>query len=62
MARKSLIQAINDAMHIKMAEDESVVVMGEDVGYDGVWCSEYEGREGSDVGYRKCCEWLKANL
>jgi len=33
-----------------------------DAGYDGVYCSEYEGREGSDVGYRKCCEWLKANL
>lgn len=33
-----------------------------DAGYDGVWCSEYEGREGSDVGYRKCYEWLKANL
>ncbi len=31
-------------------------------GYDGVYCSEYEGREGSDIGYRKCCEWLKANL
>ena len=33
-----------------------------DAGYDGVWCTEYEGREGSDVGYRKCFEWLKANL
>ena len=31
-------------------------------GYDGVWCSEYEGSEGSDIGYRKCCEWLKANV
>ena len=31
-------------------------------GYEGVWCSEYEGQEGSDVGYRKCFEWLKANL
>ena len=33
-----------------------------DAGYDGVWCTEYEGREGSDIGYRKCFEWLKANL
>lgn len=31
-------------------------------GYDGVWCSEYEGSEGSEIGYRKCCEWLKANV
>jgi sugar phosphate isomerase/epimerase len=33
-----------------------------DAGYDGVYCAEYEGREGSDVGYRKCFEWMKANL
>ena len=33
-----------------------------DAGYDGVWCSEYEGREGSDIGYRKCYEWMKSNL
>lgn len=31
-------------------------------GYDGVWCSEYEGREGSGIGYRKCFEWLKVNV
>jgi len=31
-------------------------------GYDGVWCSEYEGREDSTIGYRKCYEWLKANV
>jgi len=31
-------------------------------GYDGVWCSEYEGREGSAIGYRKCYEYLKANV
>lgn len=32
-------------------------------GYNGVFCAEYEGpeREGG-VGYRKCCEWLKANV
>jgi len=33
------------------------------VGYDGVWCAEYEGpeREGG-AGYAKCCQWLKANV
>jgi len=33
-----------------------------DAGYDGVWCSEYEGSEGSEIGYRKCFEWMKANI
>jgi sugar phosphate isomerase/epimerase len=33
-----------------------------DVGYDGVFCSDYEGREDSAIGYRKCYEWLKTNL
>lgn len=33
-----------------------------DAGYDGVWCAEYEGSEGSDIGYRKCFEWLNANI
>ena len=27
-------------------------------GYSGVWCIEYEGKEGS-VGYAKCLEKLK---
>lgn len=31
-------------------------------GYDGVWCAEYEGNEGPVIGYRKCFEWLKANI
>jgi sugar phosphate isomerase/epimerase len=34
-------------------------------GYDGVYCTEYEGPEGADtgfLGYKKCFEWLKANL
>lgn len=34
-------------------------------GYNGVYCAEYEGPEGADtgfLGYKKCCEWLKANL
>jgi len=35
MARKSMIQAINEALHQKMTEDESIVVLGEDVGIDG---------------------------
>ncbi|MBN1155150.1 alpha-ketoacid dehydrogenase subunit beta, partial [candidate division KSB1 bacterium] len=35
MARKSMIQAINEALHQKMEEDKTVVVLGEDVGVDG---------------------------
>ncbi|HOA29760.1 MAG TPA: alpha-ketoacid dehydrogenase subunit beta, partial [Candidatus Cloacimonadota bacterium] len=31
----NLVQAINDAMDIKLAEDRSVVVYGEDVGVEG---------------------------
>jgi len=30
-------------------------------GYKGVWCAEYEGKEGAD-GYKKCVEWLRKNL
>lgn len=32
------------------------------VGYDGVWCVEYEGTEPTDIGYRKCGEWLQKNV
>ncbi len=35
MPRMTMIEAIRDAMHVKMAEDPSVVVFGEDVGYFG---------------------------
>src|SRR5271154_7110268 len=35
MARMSMVEAIRDAMDCKMAEDERVVVFGEDVGYFG---------------------------
>lgn len=35
MAKKTMIQAINEALHQKMAEDPTVVVLGEDVGVDG---------------------------
>jgi len=35
MARLSMVEAIRDAMDCKMAEDERVVVFGEDVGYFG---------------------------
>lgn len=31
-------------------------------GYDGVWCVEYEGPPPTDVGYRKCGEWVRANV
>jgi len=33
-----------------------------EAGYDGVWCAEYEGREPTDIGYKKCGDWMKANL
>ncbi|MBN1445675.1 MAG: sugar phosphate isomerase/epimerase [Candidatus Omnitrophica bacterium] len=32
-----------------------------DAGYDGVWCVEYEGKEGAD-GYKKSVSWLKQAL
>ncbi|NMB44851.1 MAG: sugar phosphate isomerase/epimerase [Firmicutes bacterium] len=32
------------------------------VGYQGVWCVEYEGRTDSAAGYRKGLEWLKQHL
>ncbi len=35
MARMTMIEAIRDAMHVKMADDPNVVVFGEDVGYFG---------------------------
>ena len=35
MAKKSLVQAINDALRQKMEEDSSVVILGEDIGVDG---------------------------
>src|SRR5208282_5421549 len=35
MARKTMIEAIRDAMDVMMARDENVVVFGEDVGFFG---------------------------
>jgi pyruvate dehydrogenase E1 component beta subunit len=35
MAKKTMIQAINEALRQKMKEDSTVVVLGEDVGVDG---------------------------
>jgi len=32
-----------------------------DAGYDGVWCVEYEGKEGAE-GYKKSVSWLKKTL
>jgi len=32
------------------------------VGYSGVYCAEYEGQEATDIGYRKCLDWMKANI
>ncbi len=33
-----------------------------DVGYDGAYCAEYEGKEDTGIGYRKCLDWMKANI
>ena len=35
MAEMTMLQAINDALHVAMAKDEGVVVLGEDVGKKG---------------------------
>ena len=35
VTRKNMLEAIRDAMAVKMAEDDNVVVFGEDVGYFG---------------------------
>ncbi len=31
-------------------------------GYEGVYTAEYEGKEDSAIGYRKCLEWMRANI
>jgi len=33
-----------------------------EAGYDGVWCAEYEGPPPTDVGYRKCADWIRRNV
>ena len=35
MKKLNMIEAINDALDVMMARDDSIVVMGEDVGYFG---------------------------
>jgi len=35
MAEKFLVEAVNDALHVELARDETVMVMGEDVGRAG---------------------------
>jgi len=41
---------------------DKVVASLRAVGYDGVWCAEYEGQEDTRIGYAKCLEWMKKNL
>ena len=31
-------------------------------GYDGAYCAEYEGTLPTPEGYKKCLDWMKANL
>ncbi|MCC6731156.1 MAG: sugar phosphate isomerase/epimerase [Chthonomonadales bacterium] len=31
-------------------------------GYDGVWTAEYEGPPPTDAGYRRCADWIRANV
>jgi pyruvate dehydrogenase E1 component beta subunit len=35
LAERSIVEAVNDALHVELARDESVMVMGEDVGRAG---------------------------
>ena len=35
MAELSIVEAVNDALHVELARDDSVMVMGEDVGRAG---------------------------
>lgn len=40
-----------------------VVELLKEVGYDGVWCAEYEGPEVAEgVGYHKCLKWIQENI
>jgi len=35
MAELSMVEAVNDALHVELERDETVMVMGEDVGRAG---------------------------
>src|SRR5689334_22815779 len=35
IAERTLVEAVNDALHVELARDESVLVLGEDVGRAG---------------------------
>lgn len=37
MAEKTMLEAVHDAMFEEMKRDESIIVMGEDVGEGGVF-------------------------
>ena len=43
MAQKTMIQAITDALALELANDENVLVFGEDVGKNGGVFRSYEG-------------------
>lgn len=50
MPRKNMIEAIRDALDVKMAQDDNVVVFGEDVGYFG---GVFRATEGLQKKYGK---------
>jgi 2-oxoisovalerate dehydrogenase E1 component beta subunit len=50
MARMNMIEAIRDALDVKLADDENVVVFGEDVGYFG---GVFRATEGLQAKYGK---------
>lgn len=31
-------------------------------GYEGPWHAEYEGKEDGAIGYKKCLDWMRANI
>lgn len=50
VSRKNMIEAIRDALDVKMAQDDNVVVFGEDVGYFG---GVFRATEGLQAKYGK---------
>lgn len=41
---------------------ELAVRLLKEAGYNGPWVAEYEGREDTGIGYRKCLAWMKREI